>query len=165
MADPEIPEKDQKPKIGPPEQYPDELMFEIIRRHEHGENVLKILREPGMPSFALFYRRVGIIGESKVELFTAYERAHKAWAMHRLLEVDEIANEQEMGEDETVTDGPKGTTVSRRRSDMLGHRTLKVKTRQWFAERILAHYAAKQAFQNPDGSPLIVPVINVKVLP
>jgi hypothetical protein len=48
---------------------------------------------------------------------------------------------------------------------MLGHRNLRISTRQWFASRLLARLASKQALQNPDGTPLAMPVINLTVLP
>lgn len=144
--------------------YPDEVYVGILERHAEGEHLITILEEPGMPSWATFFRQCA--GREAPQHFQdAYASAHESWAHKYIAQGSVIADTQEMGE--TTTTKEWGT--ERKTDDMLGHRTLKVKTRQWFAERLLAKiYAAKQqtTLQNPDGSAIdIQPVINLTVLP
>jgi hypothetical protein len=69
------------------------------------------------------------------------------------------------GVEETISDGPKGQTVTRKRVDRLGHRSLRIGVRQWHAERMLAKLASKHALVGADGKVAnIVPVINMTVL-
>lgn len=144
--------------------YTSEIFLAIIERHAKGELMLKILREPGMPDWATFYRHC-CASDAPEDLCIAYARAHEAYALHRAHDADEIADTQQLGVEETVSDGPKGQTTTRKTADVLGHRTLQVKTRQWLAERIITKLANKNALQNPDGSPLATPVINLTVIP
>lgn len=147
--------------VGHPIVYPDEVFIEICRRHSQGENLLAVLRETGMPDWTTFWTRC-MASDAHENLRTVYDRAHEAWTQARLHETDEIANSQQLGEERTESDGPKGHTTSVTTSDVLGHRQLQVKTRMWFAERLLAKYAAKHALQNPDGSAVnFQPVINI----
>jgi hypothetical protein len=149
--------------------YTRETFLRIIERHAKGELMMRILREDGQPCWWTFYRNV--IDDdphdgAPEDLRAAYLRAHKAYALIRTHDADEIADTQQLGEEVTVSEGPKGTTTSRKRSDVLGHRALQVKTRHWLSERVINSMAAKTALQNPDGSPInAVPVIHMTVLP
>jgi hypothetical protein len=148
-------------KPGHPIVYPDSVFHEILRRHGEGENVLKILREEGMPQWSTFFLRC-MSKQAPEELSTAYASAHEAWVAKKLHEADEISDAQEEGVEETVSDGPKGVTTTVKKSDMLGHRQLKVKTRLWFAERLMERYAKKNVLQNPDGSAVVFqPVVQI----
>lgn len=145
--------------------YTQDTFLGIIARHSNGELMLKILRCDGMPSWSTFWENC-IGPDASPELSTAYARAHESYAYHRSHDADEIADTQQLGVEETVSDGPKGVTKTRKTADILGHRTLQVKTRQWLAERIVSRLASKQALTNPDGSALnLQPVINMVVLP
>lgn len=145
-------------------EYPDTQFLAILERWSDGENLLQILEEGGMPKWSTFWRRCCGPNASD-ELRAAYADAHVANAAHGLAQVPHIADNFHAAEERTETDGPKGRTTSVKHVDALGHRNLRVNVRQWQAERVIARMASKTALQNPDGSPLAVPVINMTVLP
>lgn len=125
-----------------------------------------------MPDWSTFFNRCcrtpkrgsGEAAQAE-KLFDLYTLAHESWAMSRVHQVADISDHTEEGIEVTESEGPKGTTTSTKRSDMLGHRQLKMKSRTWFAEQVLQRYAPKTTLQNPDGSPIMRPVINMTILP
>jgi hypothetical protein len=156
--------KPAKRPVGRPIEYPESVFLGILKRYAKGENLLGILKEPGMPDWSTFWKRV--IGPNAPEgLVIAHARARDSWAEHKVEEAMDITDKTEMGQ--KVSDGPRGKTVTK--GDMVEHRRLKVSTRLWFAERVLAKsYSGRQQLThaNPDGSPLnLQPVINLTVLP
>jgi hypothetical protein len=144
--------------------YPEEQLLAIIERYARGENLLDILKEGNMPDWATFYRRCCDEKNAPEHLRIAYERAQVSWATRAVHEVPSIADNVELGEELTVSDGPKGVTTTRKTVDRIAHRALRVSTRQWFASRLLQKLADKQILQNPDGSPVFQPVINMTVV-
>lgn len=152
------------PGAGSPQQYDDAVFYAILERHAAGENLIAILRDEGMPQWYAFWKRCCAPDAAK-EMATAYERASASWATHRLHGAVEIAEHTQVGEEITESEGPKGTTRSVKKSDMLGHRQLRIRQREWFAERLLRALAPKTTLQNPDGSPIMRPVIRMTILP
>jgi hypothetical protein len=144
--------------------YPESQYLAIIARYAEGENLLKILEEPEMPSWSAFWSNV-CADDAPAELQAAYARAQESWATKAIAETPHIADTPHLGEERTVSNGPKGPTTTVKTADALGHRSLRISTRQWFATRLLAKLASKHALQNPDGSALAIPVLNVTVLP
>lgn len=146
-------------------EYDDSVYLAVCRRHERGENLHTILAELGMPDWTSFFDRCCWHESPSKELRDAYERAQVGWATHRIHQASAIADNTEEGIEVTESEGPKGKTRTVRRSDMLGHRSLKIRSREWFAERILRAFTAKHTLQNPDGSPIMRPSITLTVLP
>lgn len=149
--------------LGQAPDYSDEQLLAIIERHGEGEDILDILDEPNMPGWGTFYRRCCSVHTAPDELRTAYAHAHEAWAERYVLQSRRIAETPELGKTETTKEW--GTEV--KTEDALGHRALKVKTRQWFAERMLERIRQ----QNPargrpgqDGLPPMVPVVYIGVV-
>lgn len=145
-------------------EYDDAVFYAICERHARGENLLTILAEPGMPEWGVFFDRCCWRSATR-ELQDAYERAQVGWASSRIHQAGMIADNTEEGIEVTESEGPKGKTRTVKRSDMLGHRSLKIRSREWFAERILRAFTAKHTLQNPDGTPIMRPSITLTVLP
>jgi hypothetical protein len=144
--------------------YPESQYRAIVQRYAEGENILSILGEPEMPSWYAFFTNV-ISSNAPEELQTLYASAQESWAIRALAETPAIADTIDEGVEETISDGPKGQTVTRKRVDRLGHRSLRIGVRQWHAERMLAKLASKHALVGADGKVAnIVPVINMTVL-
>lgn len=153
-----------KRKVGRPIEYPDDVFLGIIERYAQGENLMDILNGEGMPDWSTFWKRV--MGPDAPEaLVTAHACARQSWAEHKVEEAMNITDTTQLGK--KISDGPRGKTVST--GDMTEHRRLRVNTRLWFAERVLAKsYGNKlnATHQNPDGSPInVAPVIEITVLP
>lgn len=153
-----------KPGAGREITYPDEQFLAILERYAQGENLLQILDADGMPDWATFWRRCCGPNASD-ELRTAYADAQVSWATRAVHEVPHIADTVDPGEERTTSSGPKGDTLTVKTIDRLGHRQLRVNTRQWFAERLLAKHASKTVLMNPDGTPLAVPAVSIIVRP
>lgn len=149
-------------KRGAPIQYEDSVFCAILERYAGGTNLLDILAEKGMPTWGAFWKRV--MGPNAApELVSAHARARDSWAEAKVEEAMHISDTPLMGK--KTRKGPKGKIESVTHGDAVDARRLKVSTRLWFAERVLAKsYAGRTALQNPDGSNLnVVPVINLTV--
>jgi hypothetical protein len=154
-------------KRGRKQEYPDSTFAAILARYAAGENLMAILVEKGMPEWSTFWNRV--MGPSAVpELATAHARARESWADCQVEQAVQISDTPQMGK--KVRKGPKGKIEAVTHGDAVDARRLRVSTRLWFAERILARQYGTQrvAHQNPDGTPIaptnVIPVINLTVV-
>lgn len=148
-------------------EYDDALMAEICRRHGEGEELLEILASDGMPSWATFFRRT-TARDAPPELQDAYAQAREAFAARKVAEITMIAEEDPAIVFDQQGRGENAIQVARVDSAAVKHQELRVRVRQWVAERMLARIYAphhKQTHQNPDGTPLgLVPAVEVIVL-
>jgi terminase small subunit-like protein len=80
-------ELDEPKKTGRPSSYTPEIAEEICRRMADGESVLKICKEPGMPSTAAIFRWL----EAKPAFREQYARARELQAHHYFERIVQIA--------------------------------------------------------------------------
>jgi hypothetical protein len=154
----------EKNPVGHPIVYEDQVFEGIIHRHSQGENLLKILGEPGMPEWATFWRRV-VASSGDERLRALYRDARESWAERKVEETMEISEEdpllaiQRQGEkDDTQIVRVDGAAVQ--------HQKLRVDTRKWLVSKVLPKlYGDRVAnvVQNPDGTPVAVPVLSLIV--
>lgn len=152
--------KVHKPGAGHPIVYPDSLFVDICRRYSEGENLLKILKEDGMPTWATFWNRCIDEDAPNKDLVALHARARLSWAGFSAYEIAEIADTQEQGRSVSVTTGNKAS-ITTKTEDMLGHRKLRIDARRWFVERIVPAFTPKTALINPDGSPIFQPLVQI----
>jgi hypothetical protein len=117
-----------------------------------------------MPEWATFWRRV-VASSGDERLRALYRDARESWAERKVEETMEISEEdpllaiQRQGEkDDTQIVRVDGAAVQ--------HQKLRVDTRKWLVSKVLPKlYGDRVAnvVQNPDGTPVAVPVLSLIV--
>lgn len=146
-------------RAGRPTLYTEELALDICARIASGETLIEICDEYGYPE----ERTVRGWDIANVEGFsTLYARARALQIEHEIDENKVISNRPEIGI-VTVTkeirgkDGEVQTLTETREGDMLGHRQLKIRTREYRIEKLAANkYGPRAAVElsGPRGGPI-----------
>lgn len=137
--------------------YPDEVFLEILRRHAEGELIIKILQDPGAPSWGTFYERVR--GPNASDLLKAADKAARgSYAAQKGEELMFLSDEDPIVAFSKLDPGDK--EVVRVDSAAVAWQKLRVDTRKWLVSKVLpALYGERTIVQNPDGTPLAVPAL------
>jgi hypothetical protein len=144
--------------IGAPSHYTNDIGNEICAWIAEGNLLADYCAIPGKPTCAGVQRWLwpGV----NEEFATAYTRAREAQAAKFVEETIKIADTVEVGEtiveDSGVREGKPYTSVKKTRGDMLGHRELKIKARQWAAPRYALALFGGDVTPGPGGRPLVV---------
>jgi len=149
---------------GVEEKYSDDVLLEILHRHAQGETLLNILRDPLMPDWNTFYRRVR--GPSANDMLKAADReARASYATHKSEELMQLADEDPVVAFSALDAGGKGDKeVVRVDSAAVQWMKLRVDTRKWLVAKVLpVLYGDRVAVANPDGSPIATPVLSITV--
>jgi hypothetical protein len=136
-------EPDQKPKVGRPSEYTEEIASLICERMADGESLLQIMKTPGMPDRRTVYRWLTQYSEFRHNYAQARESLEEHWA------------------DQIITI-PEDTDAD---SDHVQLARLKVDSRKWVLARTNKKYQDKvsQEHTGKDGAPLIPPTATLKL--
>lgn len=124
--------------------YTDEIASIILTRMSDGETLAKICRSDGMPTATTVRKWAREKEEFGKEYAIAVRLQNDALADEML----DIADNVEIGETITETEGEEGNTTKTVRADMTKHREMRINARQWRLEKIDPRYSNKVDVKN-----------------
>ena len=126
-------DKQEKPKIGRPSKYTEELGSEICARLAEGESMRKIAKDEAMPSTVTMFTWLRV----HTEFLNQYDRAKEECADMYAEEIVEIADDS-TNDYIDVKDENGATGATRLNTEHVQRSRLRVDTRKWIASKLKA---------------------------
>lgn len=132
-------EKDEKPKMGRPTRYNEDVCSEICFRLSNGESTRKITRDDHMPAMATLFKWLN----ENNNFMERYTQAKKEMVECMASELTEIADDSTNDfYEKKLKNGEVAVAVD---NELVNRSKLRVDTRKWVCERLMPNkYGLKQ---------------------